>query len=286
MKIHAMTLSWNGLDKLKRLMPGLCASLSYITHSNGELKYGLEPSEWYIRDNGSKDGTIETISKWHDPEVKITPIAIDHNRNSFAEGMNFLFKRAKPADDDIVLLLNNDVVIEDKLSLSHMLNLMQQTKAGVVGARLLYSTSRSLQHAGVIFGPKYGNMPFHFRPNETPDINSAKNRYFQAVTAAVCMVRAGSYRRIGGMDENYQWAFEDIDMCLQIGKTEKIVYCGNTLIVHEESATLVKNPVNKMFMAKNVQHFKEKWWNQNGPRYVLDHHLYSNDVNYNEIKSQ
>jgi GT2 family glycosyltransferase len=288
MRIHVFTLTWNGLEKLKFIDHGLDANLSYITHTeDGELKQGHQLPIWHLRDNGSKDDTIKFFRQREfdsRPHTHTILYDIGHNRDSFATGMNFLFDKAKPADDDVVLLLNNDVVFHGEKNLDKMYKLMQRTGAAVVGTRLLYPGAEKLQHAGVIFSPRYGNMPYHFRPGEQADDNSMRDRYFQAVTAAVCMVRAGSYRRIGGMDEGFKWAFEDIDMCLRIGETEKIVYCGDTIVTHEESASLKKNPVNKLFLASNVGHFKEKWWDGQTPRYVLDHQKYLDDPGYNEIK--
>ena len=55
---------------------------------------------------------------------------------------------------------------------------------------------------------------------------------------------------------------------------------GGTKIFHEESASLKKNPVNKMFMSPNVKHFKSKWTG----KYELDHDKYLNDSSYNEAK--
>jgi len=149
-----------------------------------------------------------------------------------------------------------------------------------VGARLLYSGTDKLQHAGVIFGPRYGKMPYHFRRGEKSDSNAKKNRYFQAVTAAVCLINPVSFRRVGGMDCNLRWAFEDVDLNLKIGQQEKIAYCGETKIYHEESASLAKNPVNKLFLNHNVTYFKNKWFG----KYDLDHEKYLADPKYNEIK--
>lgn len=299
--IHVLTLTWNGLDKLQNLRPGLMKNLENT---------GL-PFKWYIRDNGSKDGTVEEIKKWEHVEV----LAIDHNRDNFAQGVNSLRIKAHQAvldkfnmaitftvgDDgtrvltknrsigatsmakihnDCYLLMNNDVEFGDEVSLSKMLVLMTSDVA-IVGCRLLYNGTDKLQHAGVIFSDRYGKMPYHYRHQETSDTVAEKNRKFQAVTAAVCLVRAGALDQIGGMDEKFHWAFEDIDMCLRIGALgHKIVYCGETKIYHEESASLKKNPVNKMFMGPNVDHFKSKWFG----KYELDHDKYLKDPLYNEIK--
>ena len=69
-------------------------------------------------------------------------------------------------------------------------------------------------------------------------------------------------------------------------ETDKIVYCGNTVILHEESASLKKNPVQKLFMHNNVTHFKKKWWDGQNPRYKLDHQAYISNSAHNEIKDK
>ena len=82
-----------------------------------------------------------------------------------------------------------------------------------------------------------------------------------------------------GMDENYHWAFDDVDLCLSIkyNMEKKIVYCGKTNIFHEESATLKKNPTNKLFMLHNVNYLQKKW----DKRYSLDQDIYKADPKYN-----
>lgn len=280
--IHALTLTWNGLDKLQALQPGLFNNL---------IETG-ESTTWYVRDNGSKDNTaawLENLDRSKglvllDRGVmpKTKTLAMDHNRANFAQGVNSLVELANPADDDVLLLVNNDVEFPEPDSISKMLQLLNSTpNSGVVGARLLYTGNNKLQHAGVIFGPRYGNMPYHYRHQEESDAQAEKNRKFQAVTAAICMVRAGDFKKVGGMDEKFSWAFEDIDMCLAIGQLGKqTLYCGGTKIYHQESATLKKNPQNKLFQNSNVKHFKEKWTG----KYKLDHELYLKDPNHNVVE--
>jgi GT2 family glycosyltransferase len=274
MKIHVLTLSWNGLDKLQKLRPGLCKNLENIP----KIDY-----EWYIRDNGSSDNTSNTVRDWNlldDYSVKTTVYSINHNRDSFSQGVNYLLEKSNPADEDYILLLNNDIVFNDEQSLFKMFNIIQKPDVGVVGARLLYTNTNKLQHAGVIFSERYNKMPYHFRPGEVSDDHSKKNRIFQAVTAAACFVKASELKKINGLDTGFRWAFEDIDMTLQIGKNKKIIYCGETNIDHEESASLKKNPVNKLFVGPNVAHFQKKW----SGKYQIDHELYLKDAFYNEYK--
>lgn len=260
--LYIYTLNWNGKNDLEELYPGLY-----------EATRGFRDASWWVRDNGSKDDSIEWLSK----NTKANILNINHNRDSFAAGVNSLWRASKPSDKDMILLLNNDIVISGKDSISKMGDLMAKSNSNIVGARLLYKGTNKLQHAGVIFSRKYNNLPFHFRPNEESDNAAEKDRWFQAVTAAFCLVKASEFNRINGLDEGYVWAFEDIDMCLQIGK---VAYCGGTEIYHEESASLKKNPVNKMFMNKNVTVFRNKWEG----KYDIDHDKYLSNSNFNEIK--
>ncbi len=274
MKLHVITLSWDGARKLQNLQYALKQNLLQLKNDMDFI--------WHVRDNGSKDNTKEILSTpwWEQSELNLYEIS--HNRDSFATCVNYLFKEANPNNDDLILLLNNDVIFTEQVALLKMWALMKKTDAAVVGARLMDNQNK-LQHAGVIFSNKYGRMPWHYRRNENADPASYADRYFQAVTAAVCLVKASSFKRVGGMCEDFKWAFEDIHLCLQIGKDEKIAYAGETKITHEESATLKLNPVNKMFMEHNVNCFKKHWWKDGSPLYQIDHDLYLKNPKYNVI---
>lgn len=281
MKIHALTLNYNAEDKLKKLRCGLLKNFAYISMRGGkpiisEHNYPV----WHVRDNGSTDSSVAYLENCEKSDFQTIIHKITHNAHSFSQGMNYLFEQANPKDDDLILLLNNDVQFNDSKSLSKMIELQKKTKADVVGCRLLYTDTNNLQHAGVIFSNKYGTMPYHFRHNDQSDANAEKNRYFQAVTAACCLVKAGAFRQVGGFDNGYRWAFEDVDLILKIGqlKPNNVIYCGETNIYHDESATLNKNKLNKLFLSSNVKHFKNTW----AGKYEIDHDKYLNDPSYNE----
>lgn len=269
--LYILTLTWNACDKISKLKNSLIPNLEDINYN------------WFIKDNNSNDNTCEVISTWGD-KVKLRRYS--NNLQNFSQGMNFLFNEANPKDDDDVLLLNNDVIFNDESSLKKLLQILYEDKeVGVVGARLLYTGTNKLQHAGVVFKPEY-KLPTHFRSNAISDNNSEKNRTFQVVTGAVLLTKAKYYKNAfanksgnQGMDENYHWAFDDVDLCLSIGvnQKKKVVYCGKTNISHEESASLKKNPANRLFMNHNINYFKTKWEN----KYVLDEDIYTKNAKFN-----
>lgn len=273
--LYIFTLTWNACDKLNKLKESLLPSLQNVDYN------------WLIKDNDSKDDTISVASQW-DSKIKIIPYK--NNLQNFSAGMNYLFREAAPEDNDLVLLLNNDVIFNDTNSIKNMINLINRDEnIGVVGSRLLYTNTNKLQHAGVVFDKKY-HMPFHYRLNEKMDEASEKNRMFQVVTGAVLLTKAKYFKNvcstnasgINGMDENYHWAFDDVDLCLSINYNmkKKIIYCGKTNIFHEESATLKKNPANRLFLPHNTGYLKQKW----EKRYILDRDMYVKDSKYNLYK--
>lgn len=263
--IYFLTLNWNGKDKMNRLVSSIKPAIDGLDY------------KWIVRDNGSNDLTDNLIQDWS-KKTNMLFYKNGHNRDSFATGVNWCFNVAHPTDEDYIFLLNNDIEFIDTKSINKMISIADSDQnVGIVGARLLYNGTNNLQHAGVIFGERYGLMPYHYRHKEVSDANAERNREFQAVTAAFMLVRAAVWMEVGGFDQGYSWSFEDVDFCLKVRAAgKKVVYCGGTKIYHEESASLKKNPVNKMFMKSNVNHFRSKW----SDKYDIDHNKYLTNPNY------
>src|SRR5271157_211257 len=97
--LHILTLTWNGADKLSKLHDSLMPALEGLDYN------------WLIKDNASKDDTVAQVNSW---EGNIKVIPYKDNRQNFSEGCNFLFNEASPADNDYVMLLNNDIIFNDK----------------------------------------------------------------------------------------------------------------------------------------------------------------------------
>jgi len=176
--------------------------------------------------------------------------------------MNYIHEQAKPDEIDQILFLNNDVVINSTDSIKNMLNLLASNpEIGVVGARLLYTNTDKIQHCGVVI--HHYKTPTHLKVGQKTSAFDRENREYQSVTGAVMLVNVKDFNAVGGFNNQYKWAFEDIDLNLKIKYNlgKKVVYCGSTDIFHDESSSLKTNPINKLFMSHNTNVFKQTWAN-------------------------
>jgi GT2 family glycosyltransferase len=267
--LKILTLNWNGKDKLERLTPTLINSLNRIDY------------EWWVKDNGSKDGSVEFLESLSNTHL----VKTSHNRDSYASGMNILFEAANCLDEDLILFLNNDLYFGNTNSIKNMIELINKDNVGLVGARILYPDSNRLQHAGVIISEKYNYLPYHYRHKEFSDLQSCRDREFQIVTAACALTKGSYYKQVcdnksgrKGFCEDYYWMYEDVDFALSVKYrlNKSVVYCGRTEIYHEESYSLKKNPVNKMMMPQNIETYRRKW----ASIVKEDHKGYLNDINF------
>jgi len=247
--LKIFTLNWKAPELLQNLIASTLPALDGIEY------------EWYVRDNAASPNSEDSQILAKYPQIKV--LLVDHNRDNFSQGMNSLFNISNAQDDDYILLLNNDVVFKDAASIKNMIKLMDSnSEIGVVGAKLNYKNSKKIQHCGVVFNEQF--HPLHLDDQVIENKQHKKNREFQVVTGAVWLTKAKYYKAIstaGGLDPKFHWAFDDVAACLSIKykQNKKIMYCGNTNIEHESSASLKKNPSNKMFLNQNFKYLMEQF---------------------------
>lgn len=134
---------------------------------------------------------------------------------------------AKKAAGDYLLLLNNDVELIGEDAIAWLLSSGMQKDVGIVGAKLYYE-DETVQHGGVIVGFRgVGGHAFAgLSMNDSGYMNQADCvRRLSAVTAACLLVRKSVYMAVGGLEEGYAVAFNDVDFCLKVFHTgAKILY--------------------------------------------------------------
>lgn len=130
------------------------------------------------------------------------------------------------ADGEFLLLLNNDTEVIRPDWLERMLSLCQRENAGIVGAKLYYPDD-TIQHAGIVIG--IGGFAGHIQTGYTKLFTGYLGRLvttqeISAVTGACLMVKRDLYEELGGLDETFAVALNDVDFCLRVREKGYLVY--------------------------------------------------------------
>lgn len=190
--------------------------------------------EVIILDNGSK--TQEALGYFHEIEQKYGYSVIRHDEPfNFSRLCNI---GANAAKGDLLLFLNDDTELISADWLERMGGYAQLSHIGAVGAKLIYPGGQFIQHAGVInlaIGPSHA---FLRAPADSPmDFMRNLLEYnWIAVTGACLMIEKKKFGKIGGFDEKFPVAYNDIELCFRLVKQGYFnVVCQHVKLIHHES---------------------------------------------------
>jgi GT2 family glycosyltransferase len=181
--------------------------------------------EIIVVDNGSNDRERQGIMR----------LLVKYDFKYVYEKFKFNFSRmcnlgASRAKGEILLFLNDDIEAVDGKWLYNMLLSAVKPHVGAVGAKLYYPDKR-IQHVGITnmgIGPvhKWGDYHGH---------NTA-NYNMLAVTGACLMVKHELFNRIGGFDEEFPVAYNDVELCFRLYEEGYYnVVRNDAVLIHHES---------------------------------------------------
>jgi GT2 family glycosyltransferase len=157
----------------------------------------------------------------------------------------FNFSRANnqgaiAATGEFLVFLNNDTEIITEDWLQYLLYYAEQPDVGAVGALLIYE-DRTVQHAGVALGMR-GTADHTMRGFPIGVDGYAGSlacaREVSAVTAACLMMRKSLFHEIGGFNEHFFTAYQDVDLCLRLRECGlRLVCTPQALVIHHESVS-------------------------------------------------
>jgi len=164
-------------------------------------------------------------------------------RIPFANPFNFSRANnqgATAATGDLLVFLNNDTEIITPDWLEHLVYYAEQSDVGAVGALLIYE-DRTVQHAGVALGMRgtADHMMRGFPLGVDGYAGSlACAREVSAVTGACMIMRKSLFHEIGGFNEHFFTAYQDVDLCLRLRERGLRLICTpRALVVHHESVS-------------------------------------------------
>lgn len=240
------------MDHADTLRTCISSILEKTTYENFEIVI--------IENNSRKEETFAYYDELKtDPRIQIVTCEGKFNYSAIN---NFGVREA--ATGEYILLLNNDIEVITPDWLQEMLMFAQRSDVGAVGA-MLYYPDDTIQHAGVILGiggvaghaHKYfprGDFGYMSRATIAQDLS--------VVTAACVMLPRTVWDEVGGLDETFEVAFNDVDLCMRIRKAGYlIVWTPYAELYHYESKSrgAEDTPEKKKRFEGEVRRFQARW---------------------------
>jgi GT2 family glycosyltransferase len=187
------------------------------------------------------------------------------------DGREFNFSRAvnlgcAAASGSMLLIVNDDIEILHPDWLEMMVGHVTQPMVGAVGA-LLLSPREHVQHAGVLLGaPDEGPIAGHLYHGAAMGDPSYAGRVrvnqdLSCVTGACMLLRRKAFEEVGGFDEEFAVAYNDVDFCLRLRERGwRIVFTPDAILTHVESATFESHRKGRAEMhQRDVEEMRRRW---------------------------
>ena len=232
--VSIIILTRNGIDYLKTLFKNFKETICYPNY------------EIIVVDNDSTDDSVKYLKTL----TKELPLKIIENKinESFSEANN---KAVAESNGEYVLLLNNDM--EPIYGwLNHMMNsYLSNENVGIVGAKLIYPyrennpTSLRTQNEGIKYTELNGFLekndgfivPYNIKENEIY-ADDTGDQEIASILGASLLIKKDLYDEVGGLDDEYIYNYEDIDLCFKIQeKGYKVIYSPKSKLYHYYQAT-------------------------------------------------
>lgn len=249
-KISILIPNKDHIQDLKRCVSSI---LERSTYENYEI---------IIIENNSSSPEIfayyEELKQYKEIRVEVYEGEFNYSRiNNFG---------AKKANGEYLLLLNNDTEVITIDWMEELLMFAQRQDVGAVGAKLYYEDN-TIQHAGIVIGLGAHRTAGHTHYRVDKNNFGYMGRLFyaqnvSAVTGACMLVRKSLYEELGGLDEEFAVALNDVDFCLRLRKRGLLnIFTPFAELYHYESAsrgTDLSGESAKRY-DREAERFREKW---------------------------
>ena len=268
------------VDDLSRCVESI---INLSTYDNYEI---------VIVENNSETAEIRTyyeeISRH--PRVQVVEYKGDFN---YSKINNFGVQYAK---GEYLLLLNNDTEVITPDWREELLMYAMRKDVGVVGAKLYYP-DKTIQHAGIVIGLGAHRTAghTHYRIPEANVGYMGRLCYAQdvtAVTGACMMVSKALYEELGGLDESFTVALNDVDFCLRVREKGLLnIFTPFAELYHYESKSRGSDKKDERALRyqQESDRFRVKWADAlakgdpyYNPNFSLDHSDFT--VNWKKAK--
>ena len=221
-----------------------------------------ENYEIIVVENNSASEEIREYEEEIGKHPKVRIVAYEGGFN-YSKINNF---GASFAEGEFLLLLNNDTQVITVNWIEEMLMYGQRRDVGAVGAKLYYE-DKTIQHAGIVLGLGAHRTAghTHYRVNIENVGYMGRLCYAQdvsAVTGACLLVRKEWFDELGGLDESFAVALNDVDFCLRLREKGLLnVFTPFAELYHFESKSRGLDDSDERAERYNEEsaRFRQKW---------------------------
>jgi GT2 family glycosyltransferase len=236
-EVTVVVVNWNTKELLGRCLVSL------------ETEGSQTAIDVIVVDNGSTDGSREMVAA----DFPLLNLIANPDNRGFAAANN---QGIAKATGRYIFLLNSDTEVEPG-SLRALVDFADaHSRAGIVGPQLL-NFDGSLQPSGGRFPTPLSTLAellgltrLTGRPRYGTERDFSLPAVVDEVSGAAMLVRATVLRELGGLDEDFSWGYEDVDLCRRATAAGwSVHYLPTARVKHEWGASRRLAPASTVLKA-------------------------------------
>lgn len=203
---------------------------------------GSTPLELVLVDNGSCEAEAIALADELAPRAAAHGIPLIGLRDDSPFNFAALNNRAREhSSGNFLLFLNNDICFASPQPIEDLLDPFALASTGAVSARLLFEDG-TIQHHGLASAPRQPHDILSPGKGLRPKLDTDPfavlelQEQWSAATAACLLMRTTDFDRLGGFDESFVVAYNDVDLCWRLtAEGRAVIVTPEPRIIHAES---------------------------------------------------
>lgn len=225
--VTIIVLNWNNYEDTAKCLK----SLKHIGYPNYEV---------VMVDNGSTDGSGKRLQE----EFTWCDFLFNGENLGFAAGNNVGIEYALDSDQDYVLLLNNDITASRDFLTPLVETSEKDTDVAIVGGIINEMSSGQIWFAGGTFSRGL------CRGSHKQEVTSDEPYETEFVTGAMMLLDVDFLEKTGGLNEDYFFGMEDVDLSLTAKKLGwTLLVAPNATVTHNVSSSAGRRSPFKYYHA-------------------------------------